>query len=136
MNNVQNYLSHVLGIHSFLSREPESFSETASFEASIEKKSVKCSFIYPKKFSLPAQEMLTKMVQAMGLSMDSIQIFQDASLVEPQQLSVEFLDESPSMLGEWHGQRLYTFSPEYLLKHPEQKKQVWGHLQQVIKKIN
>lgn len=131
MDSLHYYLADVLGIKNFLSDHLDEAPTSTSFQ-------YKCSFFTLKEFSPEALEMFLKMTEAMGLKRQDFLL-----TIHPQEFAqahsavqVEFLEEVQSQIGMWQKNKIQTLSPHFLLQEPTQKKLVWTHLQQVMKKMN
>jgi hypothetical protein len=134
----------------------ESTSQPLTFvgEGNSESKLV---FIIAEASSKPAQDLLHKMIEAMGLKKDDVLIAHLEN--SPQALKLENLQPSVIVaLGESIAQNLLatnapiselrgvfrpfqkakliaTFHPEDMIKKPELKKTVWADLQNVAKEL-
>jgi hypothetical protein len=134
--SVSTYFQQVLGVRSVLI-----CGETATDKNSV-KNSMKKSvlFLLPQVLSSRAQSLLEKMIAAMKLDLGSYDIIQKDLSPDFDCYSqvIEFVDSlQPNLeFNQKPAPHTLTWSPEILLQKPGLKKQVWAHLQQVMKNLS
>jgi len=135
------YLRQVLGVNSAIMpgqvNSAIAPAHASSAEIVVNKKQV--LFVLDRPLSSDAQQLLNKMIQAMKLDMELIEIRAreelDPSLAGAGFQQVVFFTEQAEQLVHMGGS-ICTWSPELLLQRPELKKKAWDDLQLIMKRIN
>lgn len=135
------YMRKVLGVSEVLLCFP---AESPEANSAVISPSIEVLFIDDKKWSTAASDLFQKMRDAMKLSPDQIEVlFAESSALSDIQIKslqahqiVSFSQDIYNALKtEFADQIIQTVGPEILLKDSSQKKQTWGDLQQVMKRL-
>ncbi len=137
------YLTDVLGVKQVLLPQ---LGELQSIESTLEARPLKILFVYSESLSTEAQDLFYKMIAAMKLEKNQIELMscRQKSLIDFEieilscQAVVFFTDESLEWKQLAQSKSVFcvqAFGPEYLLKHSQYKKQTWERLQKVMAAI-
>lgn len=137
------YLNDVLGVKQILLPILSNSSNEAE-QVSVE--SLKVLFVCAEKYSSEAQDLFNKMIAAMKLENNQIELIncRQKSLIDFEieilscQAVVFFTEEALEWKQLVQAKSVFnvqTFGPEYLLKNPQFKKRTWEQLQTVMAAI-
>lgn len=137
------YLNDVLGVKQVLLPQ---LVVSQLEESSLQVRPLKILFVCSESLSVDAQELFYKMVAAMKLEKNQIELVNchQKSLIDFEieilscQAVVFFTDEALDWKQLAQSESFFNvqaFGPEYLLKNPQYKKQTWEQLQKVMAAI-
>lgn len=129
-NGYYQFLKESLGIDSFI--RPQGTIVASDVQTTVP--ATPLAFWIPDgRLSGEAEELLKKMTQAMGQSLEQVPL--SLNNEPPAAERVVLFSKESENFGQWKGRTMVTHSPESLVRDPSLKKAAWIHLQTVMAAI-